>query len=85
MYFPKKVCSITPNKNVCCPQADVCQILAAHLLVSLHLASHHSKGIIAWVVVNLDPAESLGARAGRDPLLIAVIVDHHSGPRLTDT
>lgn len=36
-------------------------------------------------MVDLDPAEGLWARACRDPLFTAIVIDHHSGPGLTDT
>ena len=55
-----------------------------YLLVCLHLAAYHSEGVSGGVVVDLDPAEDLGPRAGRDPLLIGFVIDHHRGPRLTD-
>lgn len=50
----------------------------------LDLASHHAEGVVARVVVDVDPAEPSGA-AGRDPLLIGVVVHHDSGSRLADT
>ena len=57
----------------------------ANLLVRLHFASHHSEGVVDGVVVDLDPAEGLGPRPRREPLLVAVVVDHHRGPSLADT
>lgn len=50
----------------------------------LDLAAHHSEGVVARVVVDVDPAEARGA-AGRDPLLVGVVVHHDGGSRLTDT
>lgn len=56
-----------------------------YLLVCLHLASHYPEGIVGGVVIDLDSAEGLGSSARRQPLLIAIIVDHHSGPSLANT
>lgn len=56
-----------------------------YLLVRLHLAAHYPEGVVGGVVVDLDSAEGLGSSTGRQPLLIAIIVDHHSGPSLADT
>lgn len=50
----------------------------------LDLAAHHPEGIVARVVVDVDPAEARGA-AGRDPLLVGVVVHHDGGSRLADT
>lgn len=52
-------------------------------LVVLDLAAHHAEGVVAGVVVDVDPAEARGA-SGWDPLLIGIIVDHDSGPCLAD-
>lgn len=57
----------------------------AYLLVRLHLAPHHPEGIGGRVVVDLDSAEGLLAGARRQPLLVAIVVDHHSGPSLANT
>lgn len=56
-----------------------------HLLICLHLASHHSEGVSGGVVVDLDPAESLRPCSCREPHLIPIIIDHHRGPSLADT
>lgn len=56
-----------------------------YLLVRLHLASHYPEGIVGGVVIDLDSAESLGSSARRQPLLIAIVIDHHSGPSLANT
>lgn len=56
-----------------------------NLLICLHLASHYPKGIVAWVVIDLHPAEGLGSGARRKPLLIAIVIDHHSGASLANT
>lgn len=50
----------------------------------LDLAAHHSEGVVARVVVDVDPAEARGA-AGWDPLLVGVVVHHDGGSRLADT
>lgn len=55
-----------------------------HLLVWLHLPAHNPERIGRGVVVDLDAAETLGARACRQPSLIAVIIKHHSGPAGAD-
>lgn len=55
-----------------------------HLLVWLHLPADHPEGVGGGVVVDLDSAEGLGARARRHPPLVAVIVEHHSGPAGAD-
>lgn len=55
-----------------------------HLLVWLHLPANDAEGIGRGVVVDLDSAEGLGARASRQPSLVAVIVNHHSGPAGAD-
>lgn len=57
----------------------------SYLLVCLHLASHYPEGIVGGVVIDLDSAEGLGSSTSREPLLSAVIVDHHSGPSLANT
>lgn len=56
-----------------------------YLLVRLHLASHYPEGIVGGVVIDLDSAEGLGSSTCRQPLLIAIIIDHHSGPSLANT
>lgn len=56
-----------------------------YLLVRLHLASHYPEGIVGGVVIDLDPAEGLRSSAGRQPLLAAIVIDHHSGPSLANT
>lgn len=56
-----------------------------HLLVCLHLASHYPEGIVGGVVIDLDSAEGLGSSACRKPLLVTVVIDHHSGPSLANT
>lgn len=56
-----------------------------HLLVRLHLASHYPEGIGGRVVIDLDSAEGLRPSARRQPLLIAIVIDHHSGPSLANT
>lgn len=56
-----------------------------YLLICLHLATHYPKGIVAWVVIDLHSAEGLGSGARRKPLLIAIVIDHHSGPSLANT
>lgn len=35
-------------------------------------------------MIDLDAAEGLGARASRQPSLVAVIIEHHSGPAGAD-
>lgn len=50
-----------------------------HLLVRLHFPADHPEGVGGWVVEDLDSAEGLGAGARRQPSLVAVIVEHHSG------
>lgn len=59
--------------------------LLTDLLIRLHLASHYPEGIGGGVVIDLDSAECLGSSAGRQPLLIAIVIDHHSGPSLANT
>lgn len=56
-----------------------------HLLVLLNLAPHHTEGVAAGVVVDVDTAEDLGPGPRWDPLLVGIIVDHHSGSGLADT
>ncbi len=56
-----------------------------YLLVCLHLASHYPEGIVGGVVIDLDSAEGLGSSACRQPLLTAIVIDHHSGPSLANT
>lgn len=56
-----------------------------YLLVRLQLASHYPEGVVGGVVIDLDSAEGLGASTSRQPLLIAIIVDHHGGPSLANT
>lgn len=56
-----------------------------YLLVRLHLPSHYPEGIGGRVVIDLDSAEGLGSSARRQPLLIAIVIDHHSGPSLANT
>lgn len=51
-----------------------------HLLVRLHLAADHPEGVGGGVVIDLDAAEGLRARAGGQPALVAVIIEHHRGP-----
>ena len=51
-----------------------------HLLVWQHLAADHPEGVGGGVVIDLDAAEGLRARAGGQPALVAVIVEHHRGP-----
>lgn len=36
-------------------------------------------------MIDLDSAEDLGSNTSREPLLIAIVVDHHSGPSLANT
>lgn len=55
-----------------------------HLLVWLHLPADNPEGVGRGVVVDLDAAESLGARACRQPSLVGVIVKHHGGPAGAD-
>ena len=55
-----------------------------HLLVWLHLPADHPEGVGSGVVIDLDAAEGLGARASRQPSLVAVIIEHHSGPAGAD-
>lgn len=55
-----------------------------HLLVGLHLSAHDPKGVGRGVVVDLDAAEGLGARACGEPALVAVIVQHYRGPAGAD-
>ena len=59
--------------------------LLTYLLIRLHLASHYPEGIGGGVVIDLDSAECLGSSARRQPLLIAIVIDHHSGPSLANT
>lgn len=56
-----------------------------YLLVRLHLATHYPEGIVGGVVIDLDSAEGLRSSACRQPLLVAIVVDHHSGPSLANT
>lgn len=63
----------------------IAQSNSLHLLVCLHLASYYSEGIVGGVVIDLDSAEALRSSTCWQPLLIAIIVDHHSGPSLADT
>lgn len=56
-----------------------------YLLVRLHLASHYPEGVVGGVMIDLDSAEGLGSSARRQPLLIAIVIDHHSGPSLANT
>lgn len=56
-----------------------------YLLISLHLASYYPEGIVGGVVIDLDSAEGLGSIARRQPLLVAIVIDHHSGPSLANT
>lgn len=53
-------------------------------LMILDLAPHYAEGVVARVVVDVDPAEARGA-ARWDPLLIGVVVHHDGGSRLADT
>lgn len=53
-------------------------------LMILDLAPHYAEGVVARVVVDVDPAEARGA-ARWDPLLIGIVVDHDGGSRLADT
>lgn len=36
-------------------------------------------------MIDLDSAEGLGPSTRRQPLLIAIVIDHHSGPSLANT
>lgn len=36
-------------------------------------------------MIDLDSAEGLGSSARRQPLFIAIVIDHHSGPSLANT
>lgn len=53
-------------------------------LVVLDLTAHHPEGVVAAVVVDVDPAEASGA-TGRNPLPVGVVVNHDGGPGLADT
>lgn len=59
-------------------------LLSSTDLVILDLPSHDPEGVVARVVVDVDPAEARGP-AGRDPLLVGIVVDHHSSSCLADT
>lgn len=59
--------------------------MSRYLLVRLHLAPHYPEGVVGGVVVDLDSTEGLGSCTGRQPLLAAVVVDHHGGPSLANT
>lgn len=52
-------------------------------LVVLDLAAHHAEGVVARVVVDVDPAEARGASSW-DPLPVGIIVDHDGSPGLAD-
>lgn len=52
-------------------------------LVVLDLAAHHPEGVVAGVMVDVNPAEARGA-AGWDPLLVGVVVHHDGGSGLAD-
>lgn len=55
-----------------------------HNLLVLQFDSHHPKGVVSSVVVDVDAAEALLAWLDGHPLLAGVIVDHHRGPGLAN-
>lgn len=73
------VCIHTHNTHTICKSGQI------HLLVRLHLASNYPEGISGGVVIDLDSAEGLGSCPRWQPLLIAIVIDHHSGPSLANT
>lgn len=58
-------------------------VLSTDLMI-LDLAPHYAEGVVARVVVDVDPAEARGA-ARWDPLLVGIVVHHDGGSRLADT
>lgn len=53
-------------------------------LMVLNLPAHHSEGVVACVVIYVNAAEP-GWATSWHPLLIGIIINHHSSSCLTDT
>lgn len=52
-------------------------------LVVLDLAAHHPEGVVASVMVDVNPAKARGA-ASWDPLLVGVVIHHDGSSGLAD-